>query len=114
MNKFGLTTFLVILFIFLLGVFLFLKKTPSSESSDENKALNLAKKLYDQQKATGTNFSDGPCLSNSLMPDWVADIAHDPRQPIDDVPANQCSAYRIEKAHHFVELDTQGNLITIH
>jgi hypothetical protein len=57
------------------------------------------------------DLSAGPCLSNNLIPDWVADIAHNPRQAVDDLPANQCSAYREGQAHHFVELDLDGNLI---
>jgi hypothetical protein len=41
----------------------------------------------------------------------VADIAHDPRLPLDDDPANQCQRYRNGEAHHFVELDENGQLI---
>jgi hypothetical protein len=45
------------------------------------------------------------------MPKWVVDVAHDPRQAVDDDPANQCEAYREGEADHFVELDPQGRLI---
>ena len=38
------------------------------------------------------------------MPLWVADIAHDPREDIDDEPENQCQRYREGEASHFVEL----------
>jgi hypothetical protein len=41
----------------------------------------------------------------------VADIAHEPRQPVDDEPANQCARFRNGEAHHFVELDPDGALI---
>jgi hypothetical protein len=41
----------------------------------------------------------------------VADIAHDPRQAIDDAPENQCQRYRSGEAHHFVELAPDGQLI---
>lgn len=57
------------------------------------------------------DLSRGPCLSESLLPGWVADIAHNPRQVMDDEPANQCQNYRNGTATHFVELDTEGNLI---
>lgn len=70
-----------------------------------------ARALYNQKLLEGVDFSSGPCLSNDLMPDWVADIAHDPRTAEDDLPENQCSAFREGKAHHFVELDLEGNLI---
>ena len=35
----------------------------------------------------------------------LADVARDPRQDVDDEPANQCAAYREGGADHFVELD---------
>lgn len=74
-------------------------------------AVNQAKFLYSQRKKTGEDLSKGPCLSNALMPGWVVDIAHKPRLSIDDLPENQCSAYIEGRATHFVELDTEGNLI---
>lgn len=57
------------------------------------------------------DYANGPCLSNSVQPDWVCDIAHSPRQEVDDDPANQCSAYRQGTANHFVELDLDCKLI---
>lgn len=74
-------------------------------------ATNQAKHLYKQEKDKDRDFSDGPCLSNALMPSWVVDIAHNPRQPIDDLPQNQCPGFREGQAQHFVELDPEGNLI---
>jgi hypothetical protein len=41
----------------------------------------------------------------------VTDVAHDPRQPVDDEPENQCEAYRSGDAGHYVELDPQGRYI---
>lgn len=57
------------------------------------------------------DISNGPCLSNEIAPDWVCDVAHSPRQTIDNLPENQCSAYREGKMHHFVEVDEKCNLI---
>ncbi len=54
--------------------------------------------------------SNGPCLSNNLSRDWVCDIAHDPRLPVDNNPENQCPAFG-RTAHHFVEVDEDCNLI---
>jgi len=78
-----------------------------------DRAVNEAMTAYEQAKQVGTNFSRGPCIAEQLpgLSDWVADIAHDPRQPVDDVPANQCQRFRNGQAHHFVELDPSGNLI---
>lgn len=87
---------------------LFLKTAPKSEIES---AIHQAYLIYRERKANNEDFSNGPCLSNALRPDWVLDIAHNPRQPIDDIPQNQCPAYVQRTAHHFVELDPEGDLI---
>ena len=76
-----------------------------------DKAVNQAKHVYSQNKKLGVDFSSGPCLTNALMPGWVADIAHNPRIAIDNLPENQCQVYLEGRAAHFVELDLEGNLI---
>lgn len=82
--------------------------------ADKDLAIALAKDLYRQALVNDLDLTSGPCLSNNLIPDWVLDIAHNPRQAIDDQPENQCSAFREGKAHHFVELDPAGNVIKIY
>ena len=79
--------------------------------ADKEKAIKEALKIYEEQKKQGADFSEGPCLSNELIPDWTADIAHNPRNTADNLPANQCANFLTKKAHHFVELDPEGNLI---
>lgn len=74
-------------------------------------AINQANHLFRQEKSKGRDFSTGPCLSDALLPDWVVDIVHNPRLPIDDLPENQCPSYREGKALHFVEFDTEGELV---
>jgi hypothetical protein len=59
----------------------------------------------------GDDFSAGPCLSEHVIDDWVVDIAHNPRTDADNQPENQCQNYRNGTAHHFVELDLEGNLV---
>jgi len=61
--------------------------------------------------ADGVNFDVGPCLSNSIAPDWVCDVAHSPRQAVDDDPANQCASFRSGQVGHFVEVDGNCNVI---
>ncbi|MDD5416162.1 MAG: hypothetical protein PHE48_04125 [Candidatus Daviesbacteria bacterium] len=86
------------------------KMTPKSEIDT---AVNQANFLYRQRRASSEDFSTGPCLSNALMPGWIVDIVHSPRLSIDDLPENQCPAYIEGKAQHFVELDTEGNLVRV-
>ncbi len=86
-------------------------KSPPKNEIDT--AINQAKFLYSQRKAMGEDLSTGPCLSNALMPGWVVDLVHSPRLPIDDLPENQCPAYREGRAQHFVELDLNGNFIRV-
>ena len=62
--------------------------------------------------AEGADLSNGPCLSNSIINDWVCDVAHDPRQTMDNLPANQCRAYGTS-ASHFVEVGVDCNLIRV-
>ena len=85
--------------------------SPSQDTRD--RAVNEAMAAYREARANGTDLSRGPCIAEQLpgLSDWVADVAHDPRQPVDDQPSNQCQRFRNGQAHHFVELDTSGNLI---
>ncbi|MBI2597142.1 hypothetical protein HYW41_03235 [Candidatus Daviesbacteria bacterium] len=86
-----------------------LSQTVSKSGIDT--AINQSKHLYRQEKEKGRDFSNGLCLSDALMPNWVVDIVHDPRLPIDDLAENQCTSYREGRSKHFVELDLDGNLV---
>jgi hypothetical protein len=76
-------------------------------------AVKKAREIYKNREGIGTDFSSGPCLSNDLLPDWVVDIAHNPRQKLDDLPENQCQAFIEGRAKHFVELDLEGEVIRV-
>ena len=84
-----------------------------SSDGERDQAVTAAQSAFEQSRAAGDDLSTGPCISESLpgLSDWVADVAHDPRQDIDDDPANQCQRYRDGEANHFVELNPQGELI---
>jgi hypothetical protein len=84
-----------------------------ASESEREQAIAQAQQAYDQARTSGTNLADGPCIAESLtdLPDWVVDIAHDPREDVDDDPANQCQRYRDGEASHFVELTPEGELI---
>jgi hypothetical protein len=64
-------------------------------------------------RTLGQNLDNGPCLLNPI-PDaaqWVCDIAHNPRQAVDDEAANQCSVYADGQAGKFVELTPDCEVI---
>jgi hypothetical protein len=84
------------------------------DGDDERaRAIDAAGGAYAEAVDAGTDLEPGPCIAERLdgLEDWVVDIAHDPRQPTDDEPANQCSRFREGEATHFVELDPDGKLI---
>jgi hypothetical protein len=90
-------------------------KAPSA--AEKKKAIATADALYMVAVRYSTlNLSRGPCIGNllpNLGPDWVVDIVHDPRRPIDDEPRNQCPKSRDGRAEHFVELDPAGKVIRV-
>lgn len=69
-----------------------------------------AETLFQQMQSQGVAMDNGPCLGE-IADDWVVDVAHSPRQPVDDKAENQCPAFRDGTAHHFIELTTNGDLI---
>jgi hypothetical protein len=85
--------------------------------SDEEKARAVvgANAAYLKAKSDGVDLGNGPCIADPLpaMLDWSVDVAHKPRQPVDDRPENQCAGYRQGKTHHFVELDPDGQVIRV-
>ena len=82
-----------------------------ASADDREQAIAEAQRVYAEKRAEGVDFTDGPCIAEEVIDDWAVDIAHDPRQEVDDRPENQCQSYRDGDTHHFVELDPDGNLI---
>ncbi len=74
-----------------------------TKNSEREKAKQECINLCLKEKAEGRDLSNGPCLSNEIQPGWVCDVAHYPREPIDNDPKNQCPAYG-KTASHFVEV----------
>lgn len=100
-----------ILFVLLASIFLSGCPSSPSEQSEQQQATDVCIALCQQAVAEARDLSDGPCLSNEAIEDWVCDIAHSPRQDIDNLPENQCSAFRDKTANHFVELDESCKVI---
>lgn len=80
------------------------------ETRFDPKAAALAR--FEEVQGEGVDLASGPCLG-VIGPDWVADVAHEPRQPVDDEPTNQCPEYRSGEATHFVELTSDGTVIRV-
>lgn len=85
------------------------QSTPSNFKGNED-AFKNALNLYIQKQQEGLDMTSGPCLGK-VADDWVLDIAHKPREKVDDDPQNQCADFREGRAHHFIELDENGKLI---
>ncbi|RJO58916.1 hypothetical protein C4546_04940 [Candidatus Parcubacteria bacterium] len=81
------------------------------QAADLSFAKARAKEFYSSFIAQGEDLSSGPCLSDNLTTGWVADLVHNPRQPIDDDPKNQCPSFVNGQKQHFVELDLNGNFV---
>ncbi len=82
-----------------------------ASQADRDKAVAAARFIYAGKAKE--DLSAGPCLSEGIpgLSDWVVDVVHEPRQAVDDRPANQCQSYRDGDTHHFVELTPTGQLI---
>ncbi|MFH1583696.1 MAG: hypothetical protein ABIA56_01035 [Actinomycetota bacterium] len=57
---------------------------------------------------TELDLSSGPCLSDDnlewIIPNYVCDVAHEPREEMDSLTENQCKGYLNGVANYFVEV----------
>lgn len=85
------------------------------QEADAEQVISSCIQLCQEEKNKGTDLSNGPCLSNDIGSTngekWVCDVAHFPREDVDNLPENQCSAFREGGAKHFVEVDVNCVLI---
>lgn len=112
MKKIVLLVAVLFLFILLLTpVFFYLKK----EDSEKKVAIEKCIEACRQAILGGIDMTNGPCLLNPIeeIPNWVCDVVHNPRQEIDNLPENQCSLFREEKAKHFVEVSINCELVRV-
>ncbi len=96
------------LFIFLLLIGLIAGCTPKAE----REAMNACKASCTAARASVPDFFVGPCLAQEITPGWACDVTHNPRQPIDDDPRNQCASYRDGVIQNQVELDIDCEVIS--
>ncbi len=97
----GRASFLLLLFLLVTSL-LVAGCSPQPGKGAEDACVELCR----QALGNGRNLSQGPCLADPLAqyPSIVCDVAHSPRAPVDDLPANQCASYRSGKAGSFVEV----------
>lgn len=84
-----------------------------SQKVESTQAVSIrsAKKIYADKKAQNTDFDQSPCLSEDMGNGYALDIAHNPREQIDDQV--QCSSYQNGSVKHFVEMSPDGNILRI-
>ena len=82
----------------------------SKFEQERQAAIEAAKTAYAKAKTEGKDLNDGPCLG-VVAPNWVADVAHEPRQQVDNLRENQCEQFINREVEHFVELSPQGVII---
>ena len=77
---------------------------------EEREAVDAATRRLRAREGIGDDLDGGPCIAERLpgLDDWVADIAHDPREDVDDDPANQCQRYRDGEAQPLRRADPGG------
>ncbi|MFY9484268.1 MAG: hypothetical protein WAP74_01440 [Patescibacteria group bacterium] len=78
--------------------------------SEQATAITAAKSAYAKAKSEGKDLESGPCLG-LVIPNWVADVTHNPRAQIDNLKENQCKQFIEGTVEHFVEIDPQGKVI---
>jgi len=99
----------LIVLVVLAATFFRLRPLAMSKQDRIQEALSCALKLYEQAKESMELSSQ--CLG--VCGDYAVDIVHVPRAPEDDLPENQCEAYRKGEVQHFIELDKYGNLVRV-
>jgi len=104
--------FLLFASVLLAGCFSYRQSASTTASDSQDTPEDICNTICRSHLAAGFDLSKGPCLAQniSVSPDWVCDVAHSPRQPVDDLPENQCSQFG-KTANHFVEVDPQCNFI---
>jgi hypothetical protein len=93
---------------------LFLSALPAFATSRDAAKEKAVLMCVEKAKATPPEeWKKGPCISDGQngLADWVVDVAHAPRQAVDDQPSNQCSAFVENRITKFVEVDTGCNVI---
>ena len=105
---------MIVVSILFVGLY-FLAYRPTKPTAEVSSIIQDCIELCQMATQQGVDLSNGPCLSDNNPhwdhPGWVCDVAHWPRQAVDNDPSNQCQEFRVGRASHFVEVDPKCNYI---
>lgn len=87
-------------------------KDKPSEVTEQENLIAKALTIYLDAIKENKDLSNGPCLG-SVQEDWALDIAHEPRQTVDEQSDNQCANYLSGQTKHLIELDEKGSILRI-
>lgn len=88
------------------------KPDTSIEPALEELLIEECKAACQDALAKGQNLGNGPCLMDPIRDTgWVCDIAHEPREAVDNLRENQCNAWHNGTASHFIELTPECKFI---
>ncbi|MEM2956011.1 MAG: hypothetical protein QW041_00320 [Candidatus Pacearchaeota archaeon] len=79
----------------------------SKIESIKNACINECQKQINE----GKNLSSECLLDPIADTDWVCDVAHSPRQSIDNLQENQCKSWQNGTAKHFIEVSPECKFI---
>jgi hypothetical protein len=88
--------------------------SPGFTLVDSASPMDLCVDLCGDALGGGRDLSSGPCLSEHILDDWACDVAHSPREAVDDLPENQCASFRDGVARHFVEVDVGCSVLRVY
>lgn len=100
-----------VLIVALLAITTVPKSNSDKIVKDDSVISKKALELYQKNKAQNVDLSNGPCLGT--IDNYAIDIAHTPREEVDDKLENQCPDYNNGKLKHFVELTPFGTIIRV-
>jgi hypothetical protein len=111
MKKMLFILVLLVIIVFVSGC----TQTQDNVGSLKDQAISKCKSLCEEKLSADTDLSNGPCLSDNNpdwnVLDWVCDVAHDPREAVDNLAENQCQDFRNGRSNHFVEVDPNCDFI---
>lgn len=88
-------------------------RTETKSIAPEEVAKALCVRECISRLSTGEDLRLGPCLSDAIAPGWACDIAHDPREPVDDRAPFSCPVTTSGKPYRLVELDGTCGVLNV-